>query len=170
LVLTVHHISYNGNNKYIYYPAEGEEEGLCNLFANNHVSHLWFAYYLHRVYFLLHWDYIGLEEDTYNPNILDTIKWSHYPTGWETMSYIEIRKHFKCRHHGHDQTKPIPTLDDWSILRQHYKDKILLIQMHHLTRQFHPLKVMFMTNLGILHHTTLKNPKGKVEVSLHLVI
>ena len=53
------HISYNGNNN-LYYPAEGEEEeGLCNLFANHHVSHLWFAYYLHRVYFLLHWGYIG---------------------------------------------------------------------------------------------------------------
>ena len=67
--------------------------------------------------------YNELEEDTYNPNILDTIKWSlHYPTGWETMSFYEIRKHFKCKHHGNDQTKPLPTLDDWSILRRHYKD------------------------------------------------
>ena len=110
--------------------------------------------------------YNELEEDTYNPNIL--IKWSHYPTGWETMSYIEIRKHFKCRHHGHDQTKPIPTLDDWSIFRQHYKD--IVDPNASFDEAVPPTEGYVHDELGILHHTTLKNPKGKVEVSLHRVI
>lgn len=70
--------------------------------------------------------YVEMEEDTYNPNILDTIKWSmvSHPEGWDKMTYHQMRQHFKCSAHGNDQTKPLPTLDEWNTLRQNYKDVV----------------------------------------------
>ncbi|KAL7529868.1 hypothetical protein ACHAXR_006105 [Thalassiosira sp. AJA248-18] len=43
------------------------------------------------------------------------------PNGWEEMGFHSIRQHYRCRAHAHDQTKPLPSLEDWQFLRDMYK-------------------------------------------------
>ncbi|KAL7527481.1 hypothetical protein ACHAXR_001979 [Thalassiosira sp. AJA248-18] len=68
--------------------------------------------------------YVAMEEDTYNPNLLDTIKWSVYPDGWEKYSYSKIATHFKCYAHGRDQTKQLLTIDEWNFLRKRWNEVV----------------------------------------------
>mmetsp|Transcript_26137 Transcript_26137/g.52539 ORF Transcript_26137/g.52539 Transcript_26137/m.52539 type:complete len:305 (+) Transcript_26137:254-1168(+) len=43
-----------------------------------------------------------------------------FPYEWETYTYNDIREYFNCRQRSKDLDKPLPTLDDWNLLRQAY--------------------------------------------------
>mmetsp|Transcript_26426 Transcript_26426/g.48625 ORF Transcript_26426/g.48625 Transcript_26426/m.48625 type:complete len:392 (+) Transcript_26426:53-1228(+) len=44
------------------------------------------------------------------------------PDGWEKYGFYKTRHHFKCKVHAHDQTKPLPSLEDWKLIRDTYKE------------------------------------------------
>ena len=46
--------------------------------------------------------------------------WSK-PNYWKQMGFYDIRHHFHCKEYAHDQTKPLPSLEDWQFLRRQYK-------------------------------------------------
>mmetsp|Transcript_26984 Transcript_26984/g.45775 ORF Transcript_26984/g.45775 Transcript_26984/m.45775 type:complete len:302 (-) Transcript_26984:162-1067(-) len=43
-----------------------------------------------------------------------------FPYEWETYTYNDIREYFNCRQRSKDMDKPLPTLDDWNLLRKAY--------------------------------------------------
>jgi len=43
------------------------------------------------------------------------------PEGWESMSFGDTRRHFNCKAWAHDQTKPLPTLEDWKYFQHKYQ-------------------------------------------------
>jgi hypothetical protein len=51
----------------------------------------------------------------------DDSKWKTIPDGWENFTYSEIRHHFNCKEHANDQTKPLPSLDEWTFMRNQMK-------------------------------------------------
>ena len=46
------------------------------------------------------------------------------PANWESIDFYDIRQHFHCRAHSHDQTKPMPTIEDWNVFRDTYKEVV----------------------------------------------
>eukprot|EP00574_Skeletonema_japonicum_P008801 CAMPEP_0201732160 /NCGR_PEP_ID=MMETSP0593-20130828/28067_1 /ASSEMBLY_ACC=CAM_ASM_000672 /TAXON_ID=267983 /ORGANISM="Skeletonema japonicum, Strain CCMP2506" /LENGTH=305 /DNA_ID=CAMNT_0048225083 /DNA_START=27 /DNA_END=944 /DNA_ORIENTATION=- len=44
----------------------------------------------------------------------------HFPHGWESFTYHDIRDYFNCRERSNDNDKALPTLDEWNLLRQAY--------------------------------------------------
>ena len=46
------------------------------------------------------------------------------PANWESIDFYDIRQHFHCRAHSHDQTKPMPTIEDWNVFRDTYKELV----------------------------------------------
>ncbi len=44
----------------------------------------------------------------------------HFPYDWESYTYSDIRHYFNCRERSKDNDKPLPTLDEWNLLRQTY--------------------------------------------------
>eukprot|EP00984_Skeletonema_dohrnii_P002606 scaffold912_cov121-Skeletonema_dohrnii-CCMP3373.AAC.7 len=46
------------------------------------------------------------------------------PSGWETTSFHEMYTHFNCSSHAYDDTKPIPTLDQWLSMREQYNQHV----------------------------------------------
>jgi len=42
------------------------------------------------------------------------------PDGWETLSYGGIRRHFNCKAHAHDQSKPLHSQEEWQFIREKY--------------------------------------------------
>ena len=44
----------------------------------------------------------------------------NFPYQWETYTYTDIRHYFNCRERSKDNNKPLPSLDDWNLLRQTY--------------------------------------------------
>jgi len=51
----------------------------------------------------------------------DESKWKTIPDGWEHYTFAEIRNHFYCDEHAHDQNKPLPSLAEWTFLRKQMK-------------------------------------------------
>lgn len=46
------------------------------------------------------------------------------PNNWESLRFGDIRHHFKCKVYAHDQTKPLPTIEDWTMFQSKYKDNV----------------------------------------------
>ena len=44
--------------------------------------------------------------------------------GWEIYDFYKTRYHFKCKAHARDQTKPLPSLEDWQLFRDTYKEVV----------------------------------------------
>lgn len=42
------------------------------------------------------------------------------PNGWEHFSRAEIHQHFSCNVHAQDQSKPLHTLETWTLFREKY--------------------------------------------------
>ncbi len=51
----------------------------------------------------------------------DNSKWKTLPDGYDQYTFTEIRHHFNCLEHAHDQTKPLPSLDEWTYMRKQMK-------------------------------------------------
>jgi hypothetical protein len=51
-------------------------------------------------------------------------RWSRKPEKWERMTRRELRRHFDCQAHARDQTKALPTLEEWSFLKRQYKELV----------------------------------------------
>lgn len=72
------------------------------------------------------------QQDEYVKNINNQVRkslsrpkpWSKKPKGWETYGFHRTRRHFKCKLHAHDQTKPLPSLEDWKFLIDTYRDVV----------------------------------------------
>ena len=45
---------------------------------------------------------------------------SDFPDGWERYSYNDIRNYFNCWERSKDNNKPLPTLEDWQLMRDTY--------------------------------------------------
>lgn len=43
-----------------------------------------------------------------------------FPSGWKEYTYIQIRDHFHCPERSRDNNKPLPTLDEWQLMRDTY--------------------------------------------------
>ena len=43
-----------------------------------------------------------------------------FPKDWQTYTYSDIRHHFNCRMRSKDMDKPLPTLEDWNLMRETY--------------------------------------------------
>lgn len=43
-----------------------------------------------------------------------------FPEGWKEYTYIEIRDHFNCPERSLDNNKPLPTLQEWQLMRDTY--------------------------------------------------
>eukprot|EP00956_Cyclotella_meneghiniana_P039360 scaffold170316_cov46-Cyclotella_meneghiniana.AAC.2 len=43
-----------------------------------------------------------------------------FPEGWKEYTYIEIRDHFNCPERSRDNNKPLPTLQEWQLMRDTY--------------------------------------------------
>ena len=48
------------------------------------------------------------------------LKHPSFPYEWEIYTYEDIRDYFNCRQRSKDHDKPLPTLDDWNLLRETY--------------------------------------------------
>lgn len=46
------------------------------------------------------------------------------PDGWEGYGFGKIRRHFMCKDYAHDITKPLPTMEDWQLFRDKYKEVV----------------------------------------------
>mmetsp|Transcript_35978 Transcript_35978/g.73402 ORF Transcript_35978/g.73402 Transcript_35978/m.73402 type:complete len:310 (-) Transcript_35978:68-997(-) len=46
------------------------------------------------------------------------------PSGWETTSFHEMYTHFNCSSHAYDDTKSIPSLDQWLSMREQYNQHV----------------------------------------------
>jgi preprotein translocase subunit SecG len=44
----------------------------------------------------------------------------NFPHEWQSYTYTDIRDYFNCRERSKDMNKPLPSLDDWNLLRQTY--------------------------------------------------
>ena len=51
-------------------------------------------------------------------------KWSKPPHDWDEYTFYDIRKHFDCRAHAHDQSKELYTLENWNYLRKQYRETV----------------------------------------------
>ena len=51
-------------------------------------------------------------------------KWSKPPHNWDEYTYYDIRQHFDCRSHAHDQSKELYTLENWNYLRKQYRETV----------------------------------------------
>ncbi|KAL3782604.1 hypothetical protein ACHAW5_008461 [Stephanodiscus triporus] len=51
-------------------------------------------------------------------------RWSRKPEKWERMTLRELRRHFACHAHARDQTKALPTLEEWTFLKRQYKELV----------------------------------------------
>jgi hypothetical protein len=50
--------------------------------------------------------------------------WSRTPDKWERMTLGELRKYYACSEYAKDQTKTLPTLEDWMFLKKQYRELI----------------------------------------------
>ena len=50
--------------------------------------------------------------------------WSRTPEKWERMTLGELRKYYACSEYAKDQTKTLPTLEDWMFLKKQYRELI----------------------------------------------
>ena len=65
---------------------------------------------------------IGLDNGKYN-NVKDNDDdrvVRPFPKDWRTYTYSDIRHHFNCRMRSKDMEKPLPTLEDWNLMRETY--------------------------------------------------
>lgn len=46
------------------------------------------------------------------------------PKDWEQYTYDDIREHFNCRMRSKDNNKPLPSIDDWTLIRQTYTEVV----------------------------------------------
>ena len=53
-----------------------------------------------------------------------TKRWSRTPENWEQMTLGELRKYYACSDHAKDQTKALPTLEEWMFLKKQYRELI----------------------------------------------
>jgi hypothetical protein len=60
----------------------------------------------------------GRESGATTANEVDESKWMTIPDGWEHFTFTEIRHQFNCLDHAHDQTKLLPSLDEWTYMRK----------------------------------------------------
>ena len=49
---------------------------------------------------------------------------NNLPEEWETYSFSDIYQHFHCSAHAYDETKPIPSLEQWLYLRMQYNELV----------------------------------------------
>lgn len=49
---------------------------------------------------------------------------NNFPEEWETYSFSDIYQHFHCSAHAYDETKPIPSLEQWLYLRMQYNELV----------------------------------------------
>jgi len=43
-----------------------------------------------------------------------------FPAGWEEFTYVDVRDHFDCGTRSRDDAKPLPSLEDWTLMRRTY--------------------------------------------------
>ncbi|KAL3788060.1 hypothetical protein ACHAW5_003220 [Stephanodiscus triporus] len=55
---------------------------------------------------------------------MGTKRWSRKPEKWERMTFTELRRYFACHAHAKDQTKALPTLEDWMFLKRQYRELV----------------------------------------------
>lgn len=41
-----------------------------------------------------------------------------FPKGWQDYTYDDIRQHFDCRRRSKDNEKPLPSMEDWDLMRE----------------------------------------------------
>lgn len=46
------------------------------------------------------------------------------PKDWDTYSFEDVYRHFHCWSHARDNTKPIPSLEQWLFLRKQYNEYV----------------------------------------------
>jgi hypothetical protein len=53
-----------------------------------------------------------------------TKRWTRTPDKWERMTLGELRRYYACGDHAKDQTKALPTLEEWMFLKKQYRELI----------------------------------------------
>ncbi|KAL7554848.1 hypothetical protein ACHAWF_018393 [Thalassiosira exigua] len=66
------------------------------------------------------WEEVGLGDARDKP--VDSEEPWPLPSGWESYGFIHVRHYFNCRAHSHDQTKPLPSLEDWKQFQVKYRE------------------------------------------------
>ena len=46
------------------------------------------------------------------------------PLNWEQMKFSELRDYFDCSEHAYDLNKALPTLNEWMVLHQQYRELV----------------------------------------------
>jgi len=46
------------------------------------------------------------------------------PLNWEQMTFSELRDYFDCSEHANDLNKALPTLNEWMVLHQQYRELV----------------------------------------------
>ena len=46
------------------------------------------------------------------------------PLNWEQMTFSELRDYFDCSEHAYDLNKALPTLNEWMVLQQQYRELV----------------------------------------------
>ncbi|KAL9186319.1 hypothetical protein ACHAXT_005557 [Thalassiosira profunda] len=49
---------------------------------------------------------------------------SNFPDGWEEYDYNDIRDHFGCKHRSRDDSKSLPSLEDWNFMRKKFTEVV----------------------------------------------
>eukprot|EP00584_Thalassiosira_punctigera_P003877 CAMPEP_0172540112 /NCGR_PEP_ID=MMETSP1067-20121228/11183_1 /TAXON_ID=265564 ORGANISM="Thalassiosira punctigera, Strain Tpunct2005C2" /NCGR_SAMPLE_ID=MMETSP1067 /ASSEMBLY_ACC=CAM_ASM_000444 /LENGTH=330 /DNA_ID=CAMNT_0013325897 /DNA_START=16 /DNA_END=1008 /DNA_ORIENTATION=- len=47
-----------------------------------------------------------------------------FPDGWEQYSYNDIRRHFHCRSRSKDDAKPLPSAEEWELMRKTFTEVV----------------------------------------------
>ena len=85
------------------------------------------------------------------------------PLNWEQMTFSELRDYFDCSEHAYDLNKALPTLNEWMVLQQQYRE---LVDSEPLAL----LKSVVPPTLGYSHGSSSDSSSSSSSVKILITI